>query len=93
MLATLIEEINLEFEATPIRIDRLQQSKLRLIAYEMIAGMGGLAIGKVATRELIAQLLRHAGMKIVAKYSAKIVPLPGSLYRPPSGCRVLFQTH
>jgi hypothetical protein len=78
MLTRVLEDINIEFGLTPAQIDRLRP-ELRLIVYEMIVGMGSLAVGKVVTRQLTAQLLRHAGMKMIIKHSAKIVPVAGQV--------------
>lgn len=78
MLAGLIEKINIEFGLTPAQIDRLQP-KMKLVAYEMIVGMGSVLVGKVITRELVARLLKHAGAKVMIKYSARIVPVVGQM--------------
>lgn len=78
MLTRLIDDINAEFGLTPEQIERLQP-RLRLVAYEMIVGMGSVLVGKVVTRELVAGLLRRAGMKLLVKYSAKVVPLAGQV--------------
>jgi hypothetical protein len=90
MLASLINDINTEFGLTPVQIDRLQP-RLRLLAYEMIVGMGSVMIGKVVTRELVTRLLQRAGMKIMLKYSAKIVPIAGQMVSAAIGF-VAFRT-
>jgi hypothetical protein len=76
MLTGLIDNINIEFGLTPAQIDLLQP-KLRLLAYEMIVGIGGVLVGKVVTRELVARLLKRTGLKIIVKYSARIIPFAG----------------
>jgi hypothetical protein len=76
MLTGLIDNINIEFGLTPAQIDLLQP-KLRLLAYEMIVGIGGVLVGKVVTRELVARLLKRTGLKIIVKHSARIIPFAG----------------
>jgi hypothetical protein len=78
LLAGVIEAINLEFGLAPEQVARLQP-KMRLIVYEMALSMGGLMVGKVVTRELVAQLLRRGGLKIFAKHAARIVPFAGQI--------------
>lgn len=78
MLAILIEKINLEFGLTPAQIERLQP-KMKLVAYEMIVGMGSVLVGKVITRDLVARLLKRAGAKVMVRHSAKIVPVVGQV--------------
>lgn len=78
LLARLIEDINTEFGLTPEQIARMRP-ELRVVAYRALVGMSGVLVGKLVTRELVAQLLKRAGMKMVAKYSAKIVPVAGQM--------------
>jgi hypothetical protein len=77
-LASVINDINIEFGLSPDQIMRLQP-KMRLIAYEMMVGMGGVLIGKVVTREVVAQLLKRSGLKMLTRYTAKIVPIAGQI--------------
>jgi hypothetical protein len=77
-LANVINDINIEFGLSPDQIMHLQP-KMRLIAYEMIVGMGGLMVGKVVTREIVAHLLARSGLKMMARYAAKIVPIAGQI--------------
>lgn len=78
LLMNLIEEINAEFGLTPEQIGRLQP-KAKVLVYETVAGMGSVLVGKLVTRELVAHLLKRAGMKAMVKYSAKIVPVAGQI--------------
>lgn len=78
LLVNLIEEINAEFGLTPEQIGRLQP-KSRVLVYEVLAGMGSVLVGKLVTRELVAHLLKRAGMKAMVKYTAKIVPVAGQI--------------
>ena len=78
MLASLIDDINQAFGLSPGQIDRLQP-KLRLAAYEIIAGMGGVLVGKLITRAVVARLLEHMGLRMLVKHSARIVPVAGQI--------------
>ena len=78
LLVNLIEEINAEFGLTPEQIERLQP-KTKVLVYEVVAGMGSVLVGKLVTRELVAHLLKRAGMKAMVKYTAKIVPVAGQI--------------
>lgn len=78
LLVNLIEQINAEFGLTPEQIERLQP-KAKVLVYEIVAGMGSVLAGKLVTRELVAHLLKRAGMKAMVKYSAKIVPVAGQI--------------
>ena len=78
LLTRSIEEINLEFGLTPSQIDRLRP-QLKLVAYETLVGMGGVLAGKLVTRELVLQLLKRSGMKILTKHAARIVPVAGQI--------------
>jgi len=77
-LARVINDINIEFGLSPDQISRLQP-KMRLIAYEMVVAMGGLMIGRIVTREVIARLLARGGLKRMVQHSAKIVPVAGQI--------------
>jgi hypothetical protein len=77
-LARVIDDINTEFGLSPLQIARLQP-QMRLVIYEMTLGVGGLMIGRVITREVVAQLLKRGGLKFLAKYTAKIVPIAGQI--------------
>jgi len=78
LMAKAIEEINLEFGLTPEQIARLKP-EMRLVIYQMTMGVGGMLVGKLVTRELVAHLLAKTGFKALAKQAAKIVPLAGQV--------------
>lgn len=77
-LARAIEDINVEFGLSADQIARLQP-QMKLVAYEMMVGMGGLMVGRVVTREMVAQLLTRSGLKMMTKHAAKIVPIAGQI--------------
>jgi uncharacterized protein (DUF697 family) len=76
--ATMVEEINKAFGLTPQQIERLQP-RVRIVAYEAAASLGGMLVGKLITRELVLQLFKKSGMKLAAKTVAKVVPLAGQV--------------
>jgi uncharacterized protein (DUF697 family) len=76
--ATMVEEINKSFGLTPEQIERLQP-RLRIVAYEAAASLGGMLVGKIITREVVLHLFKKSGMKLAAKTAAKVVPLAGQL--------------
>jgi uncharacterized protein (DUF697 family) len=76
--ALMVEEINKEFGLTAEQIERLNP-RLRIIAYEAAAAIGGMLVGKIVTRELVLQLFKKTGIKLAAKSVAKFVPLAGQV--------------
>jgi uncharacterized protein (DUF697 family) len=76
--ALMIEEINKAFGLTPAQIERLQP-RLRIIAYEAAAAIGGMLVGKIVTRGLVVQLFKKSGVKLAAKSVARFVPLAGQV--------------
>lgn len=76
--ALMIEEINKAFGLTPAQIERLQP-RLRIVAYEAAAAVGGMLVGKIITKELIVHLFKRSGIKLAAKSVARYVPLAGQV--------------
>jgi uncharacterized protein (DUF697 family) len=76
--ALMVEEINKEFGLTSEQIERLHP-RLRIIAYEAAAAIGGMLVGKIVTRELVLQIFKKTGVKLAAKSVAKFVPLAGQV--------------
>jgi uncharacterized protein (DUF697 family) len=74
----LIEEVNRAFGLTPQQIERLQP-RLRIVAYEAAAAIGGMLVGKIVTRQLVLQLFKKSGIKLAAKSVARFVPLAGQV--------------
>lgn len=90
LFALLIDDVNREFGLTPEQIARLQPT-FRLLAYEVAAGVGGMLVGKLVTRELIVQLLRRSGVKLLVRHTARLVPLAGQLVAAAIGFAVFRQ--
>jgi uncharacterized protein (DUF697 family) len=86
----LVEEVNKAFGLTPAQIERLQP-RLRVIAYEAVAALGGMLVGKIITRELVLQVLKRSGVKLAAKSAAKVVPLAGQIASAAIGFLVFQQ--
>jgi hypothetical protein len=77
-LAQVINQINVEFGMSPAQIERLKP-EMKVVAYEMLMGIGGALIGKVITREVIVHLLQKSGLKMLVQHAAKIVPVAGQI--------------
>jgi uncharacterized protein (DUF697 family) len=88
--ALLIEEVSKAFGLTPSQIERMQP-KLRLITYEAVASIGGMLVGKLVTRELVMQLFKRSGARLVAKSAARIVPIAGQVASAAIGFAVFRQ--
>ncbi|WP_374583441.1 hypothetical protein [Pseudoduganella sp.] len=78
LFTQLIDDVNHEFGLTPAQIDRMQP-KLKLVAYEAVISLGGMLVGKVVTRELVATVLKRSAGKLAAKQAGKLVPIAGQL--------------
>ncbi len=78
LMAMAIEQINVEFGLTPEQITRLKP-EMRLVIYEMSIGLGGMMVGRLITREVVAHLLAKTGFKALARQAVKIVPLAGQV--------------
>lgn len=76
--AVLVEEVNKEFGLTQKQIEKLHP-RLRVIAYQAAASVGGMLVGKFVTRGLVLRLFKRSGAKIAAKTTAKMVPLAGQI--------------
>ena len=78
LFTQLIDEVNHEFGLSPAQIERMQP-KLKMIAYEAVVSLGGMLVGKVVTRELVAAVLKRSAGKIAAKQAGKLVPIAGQI--------------
>ncbi len=76
VLMKLIPEINQAFGLTPEQVERLAPDR-RLVVYKTISAGGGLLVGRIVTRELIARLLRLVGVRLTTQQAAKYVPIAG----------------
>jgi hypothetical protein len=76
LLLQLIPEINRAFGLTPEQIEQLNPNK-RVIVYKAIVAFGGVMIGRVITKELVAQALKVIGLRLTAKQATKLVPIAG----------------
>ena len=76
--ALLVEEVNRAFGLTAEQIEALHP-RLRIVAYEAAAAIGGMLVGKIVTRELVLRLFKKSGVKLAAKSVARFVPLAGQV--------------
>ena len=74
----LVEEVNKEFGLSQKQIERLHP-RLRVLAYQAAASVGGMLVGKLVTRTLVLQVFKRAGIRIAAKTAAKVVPIAGQV--------------
>ena len=74
----LVEEVNREFGLSQQQIERLHP-RLRVLAYQAAASVGGMLVGKLVTRNLVLQVFKRAGIRIAAKTAAKVVPIAGQV--------------
>ena len=75
-LMTLISEINHAFGLSPEQIDRLAPDR-RLMVYKTMSAAGGILVGRLVTREMVAALLKRVGVRITMQQAAKFVPIAG----------------
>lgn len=76
--AKLVDEINAEFGLTQQQIERLNP-RLRVIAYKAAASVGGMLVGKLVTRGVVARMFRRMAGRMTVKTTAKMVPLAGQI--------------
>lgn len=78
LFTRLIDDVNHEFGLSPAQIDRMQP-RLKLLAYEAVVSLGGMLVGKVVTRELVASVLKRSAGKMAARQAGKLVPFAGQI--------------
>ena len=78
LFTRLIDQVNHEFGLSPAQIERMQP-ELKLVAYEAVVSLGGMLVGKVVTRELVASVLKRSAGKMAAKQAGKLVPIAGQI--------------
>lgn len=78
LFAVLIDDINREFGLTAEQIERLHP-RLKLLVFETAVGVGSMLVGRYVTRELLLQLFKHSGIKLLLRQAAKLVPLAGQI--------------
>jgi uncharacterized protein (DUF697 family) len=74
----LVEQVNQEFGLSQKQIERLHP-RLRVLAYQAAASVGGMLVGKLVTKRLVLVLFKRAGIKIAAKTVSKVVPIAGQI--------------
>ncbi len=74
----LVEEVNKEFGLSQKQIERLHP-RMRVLAYQAAASVGGMLVGKLVTQKLVLALFKRAGLKIAAKTVTKVVPIAGQI--------------
>ncbi|MDQ1830089.1 hypothetical protein [Massilia scottii] len=78
MLTGLVNDVNTAFGLTAEQVEHLQPAYKRIV-YGAAAGVGGMMVGKLITRQVAVQLLKRTGLKVFAKSAARFVPLAGQV--------------
>lgn len=76
--AALVDEVNAEFGLTQKQIERLHP-RLRVIAYKAAASVGGMLVGKLVTRGVVARLFRRVAGRMAIKSTARVIPIAGQI--------------
>ncbi len=87
LFGLLINEINRQFGFTPDQIARLQP-EMKVLAYRAAAGVGGVMVGRMVTREALAQLMGRAGRYTLGRVAARMLPLAGQVASAAIGFQV-----
>ncbi|MGH8853444.1 MAG: hypothetical protein ACREWI_04095 [Telluria sp.] len=74
----LVEEVNKEFGLSQEQIEHLHP-RLRVLAYQAAASVGGMMVGKLVTQRLVLGLFKRVRVRIAAKTVSKLVPIAGQL--------------
>ena len=74
----LVEEVNKEFGLSQQQIERLHP-RLRVIAYKAAASVGGMLVGKLVTRGVVARLFQRVAGRMAIKTTAKVIPVAGQI--------------
>jgi len=78
MFKKLVDDVNEAFGLSEAQIDQMQPNH-KLIAYKVAVGVGGVMVGKLVTRELLTQLFKRVGLKMMAKSASRFVPIAGQM--------------
>ena len=78
LFTRLIDDVNRAFGLSPAQIERMRP-ELRLVTYEAVVSLGGMLVGKVITREVVAAVLKRSGGRMLAKQAGKVVPIAGQV--------------
>lgn len=78
MLTGMVNDVNAAFGLTAEQVEHLQPAYKRIV-FGAAAGLGGMMVGKLVTRQLALRLLKRSGAKIFAKSAARFVPLAGQV--------------
>lgn len=78
MLTGMVNDVNAAFGLTAEQVEHLQPAYKRIV-FGAAAGLGGMMVGKLITRQLAVRLLKRSGFKVLAKSAARFVPLAGQV--------------
>lgn len=72
----MLRKINETFGLTPEQIEALAPRR-RINVYRIVSTMGGSAVGRAITREIVALIMKTLIKRLAAKQAARVVPLAG----------------
>ncbi|WP_167237860.1 hypothetical protein [Massilia genomosp. 1] len=78
MLTGLVNDVNAAFGLSAEQVEHLQPTYKRIV-YGAAAGVGGMMVGKLITRQLALRLLKRSGGKAFVRSAARFVPLAGQV--------------
>lgn len=78
MLTGMVNDVNAAFGLTAEQVEHLQPAYKRIV-FGAAAGLGGMMVGKLVTRQLAMRLLKRSSARILAKSAARFVPLAGQV--------------
>lgn len=74
----LVDDVNTAFGLSEEQIDQLEPSH-KMIAYKVVAGVGGAMVGKFVTRELLMRVFKKVGARMATKSVTRFVPFAGQI--------------
>ncbi|NHZ90158.1 hypothetical protein F2P45_14190 [Massilia sp. CCM 8733] len=78
MLTGMVNDVNAAFGLTAEQVEHLQPAYRRIV-FGAAAGLGGMMVGKLVTRQLAVRLLKRSSLKSFARSAARFVPLAGQV--------------
>jgi uncharacterized protein (DUF697 family) len=78
MLTGMVNDVNAAFGLSADQVEHLQPAYKRIV-FGAAAGLAGMMVGKLLTRQLAARLLRRGAAGALARSAARFVPLAGQV--------------
>ncbi|HEX8613328.1 MAG TPA: hypothetical protein VF800_18720 [Telluria sp.] len=78
MLTGMVNDVNAAFGLSADQVEHLQPAYRRIV-FGAAAGLGGMMVGKLITRQLALRLLKRSSVKAFARSAVRFVPLAGQV--------------